>query len=445
MMNRGAHEDFHVAIVGAGVAGLALAMGLQKKGISFAIYESAKEYSVVGAGIGFGPNGMQALDLIEPGFRPLYEAICTTNKGEGAENVFFEGKLLDEGLGQYQPWFGNSAWGHPDYARKSAHRKELLDIMTSFIPIETVHFNKSLESVEQHPDKVVLKFTDGEAAQATLLAGSDGIKSVARKDVLGPSYADEVAPVYANAYAYRAVLPMSEVYPILGADSDVAKNYFGHGRSIVTYRITSGNEFNVLFVKSDPNPWVIEEKPMTETVSHEAMMADFEGQNMDPRLVQILAKVRPTKWGLFHHPRTSAYYRGRSILLGDSAHASLPYQAAGAAQGVEDALLLTEVLAKIAEAHEISNKTDTYIDAGLNAYDSVRRPRAQHQLERAAEVGRMLQRCHETNGSDVNKSIRMLQNGWFDWIWFHDLQADIDNALANMKHGVHAASSVQEE
>lgn len=45
---------------------------------------------------------MQALDLIEPGFRPLYEAICTTNKGEGAEKVFFEGKLLDEGLGEYK-------------------------------------------------------------------------------------------------------------------------------------------------------------------------------------------------------------------------------------------------------------------------------------------------------------------------------------------------------
>lgn len=320
----------------------------------------------------------------------------------------------------------------PDHVQ--AHRKELLDVMTSFIPIETVHFNKSLESVEQHPDKVVLKFADGTTAEASLLAGSDGIKSVVREDVLGPSFPQEVAPVYAGIYAYRAVLPMSEVYPILGTVSDIAKNYFGHELGIVQYRITRGTEVNFLFVRRDPSPWIIEKKSMTEQTTHEAMMADF--QNMDPRLTQILAKHKPVKWGLFHHWRTSTYYRGRSLLLGDAAHASMPFQAAGAAQGVEDALVLTEVLAKVAEAHANFGDTDAYISAGLEAYDAVRRPRAQHQLERADEVGRMLTKVHETNGADVNKSIRMLQNGWYEWLWFHDLQADVDKALASLRENV---------
>lgn len=52
------------------------------------------------AGIGFGPNGMQALDLIEPGFRPLYEKICVGNKPADAQSVFFEGLLLEPGLGK---------------------------------------------------------------------------------------------------------------------------------------------------------------------------------------------------------------------------------------------------------------------------------------------------------------------------------------------------------
>ena len=307
--------------------------------------------------------------------------------------------------------------------------------MTSFIPIETVRFNKSLVSAEQHPDRVVLKFADGETAEASLVAGSDGIKSVLRDDVLRPSYPSEVDPVYANEYAYRAVLPMEEVYPILGTVSDIAKMYFGRERAVVQYRITGGTEVNFLFIRRDPKPWVIEQKSMTETTTHEAMMADFEGQDMDPRLVQILAMHRPVKWGLFHHLRTSTYFRGRSVLIGDSAHASMPFQAAGAAQGVEDALVLTEVLAKIAEVHATSGNTDTYIEAGLKAYDSVRRPRAQRQLEMADEVGRMLMRIHETNGDDVTKSIRMLQNEWYEWLWFHDLQSDVDTALASMEHG----------
>jgi hypothetical protein len=39
------------------------------------------------------------MDLIEPGFRPLYEKICVGNKGEDAQTIFFEGHLLKEGFG----------------------------------------------------------------------------------------------------------------------------------------------------------------------------------------------------------------------------------------------------------------------------------------------------------------------------------------------------------
>lgn len=43
---------------------------------------------------------MRTMDLIEPGFRPLYEAICVGNKGEDAQDIFFEGMLIEEGLGK---------------------------------------------------------------------------------------------------------------------------------------------------------------------------------------------------------------------------------------------------------------------------------------------------------------------------------------------------------
>ena len=51
------------------------------------------------AGIGFAPNGMRTMDMIEPGFRPLYEKVCIGNKPDDAQWVFFEGMLLEEGLG----------------------------------------------------------------------------------------------------------------------------------------------------------------------------------------------------------------------------------------------------------------------------------------------------------------------------------------------------------
>jgi salicylate hydroxylase len=121
-----------------------------------------------------------------------------------------------------------------------AHRKDLLEIMTSFIPIENVRFSKRLTEIKQYPDKVTLKFADGNIAKASILAGADGIQSSVRKHVLEPVYPSQVKPVYADAYCYRAVIPISEANEILGDLTDVAKFYFGHDRSAVSYRITGG-------------------------------------------------------------------------------------------------------------------------------------------------------------------------------------------------------------
>lgn len=112
--------------------------------------------------------------------------------------------------------------------------------MTSFIPLENVKFSKRLATIEENFDKVILKFSDGEVAEASVLAGADGIKSGIRKHVLEPLYPEQVEPVYADAYCYRAVIPMAEAEEIMGDLTNVAKFYFGHDRSAVTYRITGG-------------------------------------------------------------------------------------------------------------------------------------------------------------------------------------------------------------
>jgi salicylate hydroxylase len=163
------------------------------------------------------------------------------------------------------------------------------------------------------------------------------------------------------------------------------------------------------------------------------MMADFEGPRVDERLRRLLATARPIKWGLFHHLNTSTYCRGRAVLMGDSAHASLPFQANGAAQGLEDALVLSEVLARLAKIPASDPDQLSRIAVSLEAYDSVRRPRAQKQLETAAEVGRMLFLQHEVDGDDMSKLLPRLQVGHFEWIWFHDINEDVEKAVNKMQ------------
>ena len=126
--------------------------------------------------------------------------------------------------------------------------------MTSFIPLENVRFSKRLTAIEERPDKVVLKFADGDILEASVLAGSDGIKSGVRKHVLESLYPNEVDPVYADAYCYRAVIPMSEANVIMGDLTDVAKFYFGHDRSAVSYRITKGE---VSELRTEKSSWIM--------------------------------------------------------------------------------------------------------------------------------------------------------------------------------------------
>jgi salicylate hydroxylase len=116
--------------------------------------------------------------------------------------------------------------------------------MTSFIPIETVRFDKKLIAITQNDESVTLTFKDGEVTTVSILAGADGIQSTVRNYVLSAHSPHQVQPVYANAYCYRGVIPMREADEILGNLTDVAKFYFGHKRSAVTYRISGGEVVN---------------------------------------------------------------------------------------------------------------------------------------------------------------------------------------------------------
>ncbi|OJZ91593.1 hypothetical protein ASPFODRAFT_38702 [Aspergillus luchuensis CBS 106.47] len=420
-------KDMHVAIVGAGIGGLALAMGLHKQGVPFTVYEEEAQYSTVGAGIGFGTNGDLALDMIEEGFLSKFERFCIGNKPEDAQNVFFEGMLLKKGLGLKEPWYGKSSWGHPDYVRRAAHRNDVLQTMTSFIPIEKVRFSQRLTNITQHPNKVTLAFADGDTAEASILVGADGIKSVVREHVLSPMYPSQVNPVYAGSYCYRGVIPIADGKEIFGDLTDVAKMYLGEKRCCVHYLISGGEELNFLLCVADDKPWDLP-NAVTQKVTYETMMSDFNDPSIDDRFRRLLRKAKPIRWGLFHHRYTSTYYRDRVVLLGDSAHASLPFQAAGAGQGLEDALVLSNVLSKIFLNAPSGDLLHPYIRAGFRGYDQVRRPRAQKQLERAHEMATMLYYEHPETGKDMYKVLGKLQAGWFEWLWFRDLGRDVEEA-----------------
>ncbi|KAH7356184.1 hypothetical protein BKA66DRAFT_428649 [Pyrenochaeta sp. MPI-SDFR-AT-0127] len=421
-------QDFNIAIVGAGIGGLGFAIGLNHLNVPFTIYESAQQFSAVGAGVGLGPNALRAMDLIDKRFSDMYMAIATGNLNPEKKHVMMEAMRMEEGLGEGESWWGHGGWGAEYYERTGAHRKDLLDIMTSFIKQDAVQFNKRVQKMQQANGRVTLTFEDGQVAHHAAVICCDGIKGSSRSIVLGDRYPDCVEAQYTNKYAYRTIIPMADAKEILGELATDAKMYISKGANLSTYPISQGKAINVVAFKYDPQPWMHPE--ITYDVSREDMLNDFSEQNLDPRLMRLLDWASPTRWAIKHHLNTPTYYNSLICMLGDVAHASGPHQGAGAGQCLEDALVLSRVLGRVIQSIPSSTLASAsptrtrIVEAAFQAYDQVRRPRAQQQVHTSQECGEIYNLMGSMADADIPEVVQHM-NERFAWIWLHDLQSDV--------------------
>ncbi|PSN65068.1 FAD/NAD(P)-binding domain-containing protein [Corynespora cassiicola Philippines] len=441
--------DFDIAIIGAGIGGLGLAIGLTHLSIPFTIYESAPAFSAVGAGVGLGPNALRAMDLIDPRFRDMYMAIATGNLKPEKKHVMMEAMLMEDGLGEGQPWWGKGEWGSPNFERTGAHRKDLLDIMTSLIDKRRVRFGKRVLDLRQHDDTVTLVFDDGETVRHAAAIGCDGVKGITRRFALGARWPDCVEPKYTGKYCYRAIVTMDQAKEIMGDLATDAKMFFARDGNFSTYPISEGTRVNVVAFKRDEKAWSKEGNAYE--VTREEMMQDFE-DGVDARLLSLLEYAKPTRWGLFHHPKTPTYYCSLLSLLGDVAHAGGPHQGAGAGQGLEDSLILSRVLGTLYH----TSTPDTLatpsplrtrlFEAAFQAYDEIRRPRAEKQVLTAQECGEIYNLRGEAGRPITVQEALTNLNTRFEWIWEHDLAGDakkVDALYRELVRGLEGGSNEQ--
>lgn len=404
-----------IAILGAGISGLALAIGLIKRNIPCTIYEAADKFSTIGAGIGLGPNSLAAMDLIDPAFRTKYDSASTANEREEFKNSIFDALCVEEGLGANRGWHRGLV-GAPYFERSSAHRKDLLDIMVGFIPPGTVKFSKKSVEIKQVGSKVVVHFADGEQVCVDTVIGADGIRGISRKAVLGESFPELVSPKYTGTYAYRGILPMEDAKKILGEHGGDAKWFMGHGKGLAIYPISKGTHENfVFFVRDGQTTWEDESGSSVSCWKGE-MIADLA--DFDRRLKMLLHWAQLLRWPLFHHPRTPTYFKRRVCIIGDAAHAMTPYQAAGAGQGLEDAVVLAHLLALVERADEL--------ESAFQIYDDTRRPRADRAVATSEEAGSLYMFSNADIGDDMGKIVENA-NQRLHWLWQHDLPAELEH------------------
>ena len=304
-----------IAIVGAGIGGLCLAIGCLKNNVPYVLYEAAKEFSTVGAGVGLGPNALKAMEMIEPKLRPMYNDISSGNLTPDKDHVMFDALYAEEGFGSARGWKPVS-FGAECYDRTSAHRKDLLDILTSQIPLDTVHFNKRAKHVHQATDRVFITFEDGQTVEAAAVIGCDGAKGATRGFVLGDKYPEEVEASYSGKYAYRSIVPMKDAQQLIDEKAGDARAFCGKGLTFITFPISRGTRFNLVAFKHSKEPWNHDQ--WTESVTREQMLADFENE-VDPRLLKLLnvrVTTRKTGWDQHFEANNVKLNSGLSLVGG---------------------------------------------------------------------------------------------------------------------------------
>lgn len=350
--------------------------------------------------------------MIDPAMYAGYEKVRTNNAWPDRQKFWFSFRTGDD---PKAPKYGTRFFDlYCETGQSSVHRARFLDELVALVPKNIAHFGKKLISIDEGLDSVTLHFTDGTAATHSAMIGCDGVKSVTRALVLGKDN-PATNPTFSGKYAYRGLIPMDAAANVLG--DELARNsqmYLGHGGHILTFPISNGSTMNVVaFGTKKDGTW---EGDWVKPMDKEAMMRNFEGWNESAQKILKMME-KSDVWALFDHPPAETYVSqtGRICLLGDAAHASTPHNGAGAGQAVEDALILSRVMGCVYDSRDIKR--------AFEAYDRVRRPRSQRQVQAARFAGMVYDMEAPGIGDDIEKlKVQLAQRGW---LWDHDLEGHV--------------------
>jgi len=316
--------SLRIAIVGAGMGGLATAAALRRVGIEVAVYEQATQFARIGAGIQIGCNAMKVLR--ELGLERRLRAQSFYPRS-------WNNRDWRTGEIKFDMIFGESAERKFGAPYLLAHRGDLHAALATAVPAECVKLGHKLVGLDEVGDSVRLSFANGATALADAVVGADGVHSLVREILFGTS------PVnFTGRIAYRTTYPAA----LLGGERiDDCTKWWGEDRHIVIYYVKPDRS-EVYFVTSQPEPeFRIESWSAKGDVAE--LRAAFKG--FDPRVENVLAACPDVhKWAIVDRDALPRWAERNVTLLGDACHPMTPYMAQGAAMAIEDAAVLSRCL-----------------------------------------------------------------------------------------------------
>ena len=315
----------HIAIIGAGIAGLALSCILKKANIPVVLFEKSSDVSDYGAGISISPNGIKVLKYLN-----IYNEIISVSP-KPKKAVFFS---------------NNKKINSFDIDVITTSRKVLYKFLyNKYKSLDgEIFFDHDLCDVDF--DKAELKFSGDKIYKVKHIAACDGIKSLCRKKI---DYQKE--PVYSGYSVWRAIVEKKQ---------QNTHTFLGPNHHIVTYPISNSKISFVAAIKTSKKY----KESWKSSGTYNELRNDLAFSNKDS--YSFINENTPLfKWGVYIRPHIKNITYKNLTLLGDAAHPIVPFIGQGGCLALEDAYIFGNLLIKYGSD---INKTQ-------NAYEALRAKR----------------------------------------------------------------------
>lgn len=339
-------SSFHeVAICGAGIGGLALAIRLAELGFRPSVFEQRNEADVCheGAFLTLAPNGMNGLKAIG-----CYDAI----RENGIETIGIEiCSARGKRLGFADQADHGDAFGAPSVTISRGVLTETLLRRARAAGVE-LRFSTPVKALSASRESVRLEFANGESCEATIVVAADGLRSTVRAQ----AFPDYPKPHFTGLIGTGGITQTD-----LPSTNGVMRMTFGEA-AFFGYLIDEARRAYWFTSYSADAPTT---GSATDGEAFAEQIRRMHASDPEPNRA-ILATVRAIdrRYPVFDMPELPAWSRDRIVLLGDAAHAVGPHAGQGASMAIEDALVLAACLQGEAD-HQ----------AAFRRYERVRRPR----------------------------------------------------------------------
>jgi salicylate hydroxylase len=318
-----------IVVAGAGIGGLTAALALAARGFRIIVLEKSGRLEEAGAGIQLSPNASRILldlglaeHLTSQVIAPDTISIASARTG---------GEIGQIPLGDHARFrYGAPYW----IAHRADLQKALLARVAATGDIE-LRLGTQFEDVAPHGRGVSVGLRHGTThlqEPAVALIGADGVWSAVRQQVFPKSQAR-----FSGRIAWRGIADADQLPGQLKAGR--VQLWLGPNAHLVAYPISGGQRVNVVAITG--GTW---NRPgYDEAAEAHEIQARFDVKTWPAPARMLVGAVESwRRWALFTVDGSAPWVSGNVALLGDAAHAMLPFVAQGAAMAIEDAATLAE-------------------------------------------------------------------------------------------------------